>query len=373
MNEGEIVEFDSEAAWIRTAEAWKAKYPAQAPTQFGRDYDSFKQWIKSEAEVEILMGLIAEHRGGNRVLRRVVEQVKTRTQVRAAQITKVDLNTKRDLSGEEAAMEEIATMWPQNLEAPETVSSRMDVLRSVFSRYDYRDVRRAARLYVDRFQCRQAGPFPYLLRNFMLRNDGELLATWTFRSQFQPTEQDKKRFDAAWDWYPEFEGREADSLEGLHVYLQWIPVEKQLDFQYAVMAYEQDRNGDDPRFTKKFSKFVMYWDVDDDGPRHKRCRLAADKLAWWVRDWAQTNKVYWDGFENTYGGIWGFMFHQKMTCRQAVEQFWRDWMKRNPVVEQEVIDGIFEAAWEEAAKRRPREKLAVAEPDEPFDEEAETT
>ena len=55
------------------------------------------------------------------------------------------------------------------------------------------------------------------------------------------------------------------------------------------MAYEVERSGEDSKYTKKFSKFVMFWETDDDAPRHKRCRLAADKLAWHVQEWAREN------------------------------------------------------------------------------------
>ncbi len=355
--ENEVV-FDVEEAWDRLIEAWTAKYPGvRTPTRDSYHRQVFTELVSSNVQCDDVISAIEarDPRKSPERLDQIIRQVKEFERVSVAQITRVDLNDKYDRIAEDATAREIAAFWPRNAGASETEQIRLQVLRRAFAQYDHEEVLKGCRFYCQQFWARQAGDFPYTLANFIERNDGHLLKFWTTNAKYQPDEHEKHAFDSAWEWYPDFEEKEAARAQSFILYRQWIQTDDaRLQFQCAVQHYRDLRSDKDKKYVKSFRKFLRTWDLDDEDERSARISYTANQVIKVVRDWSFDQKVYWPEWsDGGAGGLWGPMCKDKnLTVRQALEHFWTEWLKRS--VEPTLLDGFMEQAWKWVTRPLPR-------------------
>src|ERR1039457_111589 len=172
----------------------------------------------------------------------------------------------------EEAFKEIFYAWPKNEKPQNEKYARIAFLQALKS-HPLNDLKKACSRYIQEMNEPAKASLHVLgIKRFV--TDDDILDNWLQRASYV-SNYDPAYFNAAYAWYPEFNGKEDLTAreDSLSFYKRFIKEVEAVEFLCAVKAYafecrdkirEEQRKedytpGDDNKFTKKFVNFIRTW------------------------------------------------------------------------------------------------------------------
>jgi hypothetical protein len=170
------------------------------------------------------------------------------------------------------AFDDVFLAWPEN-----DIKQNKIYAKQAFSdacrKHGVDSVKAACDAYIqEQLDCSKASVNTLGIRRFVSIDD--ILERWISKAKEPPkAPTDTSWFDAAWSWYPEFQGRDKVREDSLSFYSRFVPPDDAIDFWCAIRAYSFSRKEDvrnaveagtfvpenEVKFTKSFINFVRCW------------------------------------------------------------------------------------------------------------------
>jgi hypothetical protein len=192
----------------------------------------------------------------------------------------------------EIAFKEIFAIWPENPSRPQNKFKAHDAWVNKCAERSLDEVRMVSQFYINEFNTPSNGIlFPFSIKGLFYSED-DVYDAYLLKCKLSDGKSyDQTYFDAAWNWYPDFDDRQGTTAkrDGLIMYRRFINDSNMIDFLCAVKAFRSlqcetvfDGNGEPIpdkqrlKYRKSFYSFSKSWEsMREDTPCEYDKQVAA--------------------------------------------------------------------------------------------------
>jgi len=266
-----------ESCFEEINELWPVKRPAEVKLVERARLDELVKTeqdfarLKNKIEIEIADKPI---RKLPKLLTFIEETLRVTVQpiVSSQVVVTVSQPTPTPVSEADNAFEDVFTAWPENDIKQNKINAKQAFVDAC-RKHGVESVKSACDAYIqNQLDCSKASVNTLGIRRFV--STDEILERWIGKAR-EPLKApvDTAWFDAAWSWYPDFQGRDKNKDDSLSFYTRFVPPDDVIDFWCAVRSYAFSRKEDttnalaagtfvlenEVKFTKSFINFVRCW------------------------------------------------------------------------------------------------------------------